>query len=631
MSFLHPEFLYYMLPPLFILFALLLTQKESQAEYFSEEVMSKLRVSANTLTLKARNALFLLMGVFMILALAQPVIKEGTVEVKAKSADIMIALDISDSMLATDVYPNRLEAAKQKALALLDETPNERIGIVAFAKNSYLVSPLSFDTGAVAFLLRQLDTTSITEKGTDFLSVIDIVSKSQKEQKKKYLLILSDGGDKSDFSEEIELAKEQGVTVFILGIATKKGAPIKLSDGNFIKHNGDIIISKLNENIIDLATKTGGVYIQSSTSSNDIKTMLREITNISDEKELKSEEIQRFIPLFYYPVAIALIILLIATSSISKRQKSSLPSVFVLFILLFSNLHVEAGMLDFMELNKAKEAYEKGDFENSAKLYEEYAKESGSGEGYYNSGNAYYKQKKYKEALQAYKKATFDTPDGRAKNFSNIGNAYVKEASQASLEKAVEAYEKSLEISEDKNTRENLEAVKKLIEKQKQDSKEDKKEDSDKKEQDKKDKDSKDNDKKDGDKKDGDKKESEDKQKKESDEKDENKEEKDSSKSEKSKDKQKNKDDMKSKEEDEKKEKEKSERGSEEKKKDDLKELEKDKSEDSKSTAKELNKSKMSDAEEQKWMQQLNTDSNTYLYQLNKEKPKNSDSDEKPW
>ncbi|QOY51300.1 VWA domain-containing protein [Candidatus Sulfurimonas baltica] len=630
MSFLHPEFLYYMLPPLFILFALLLTQKESQAEYFSEEVMSKLRVSANSLTLKARNTLFLLMGVFMILALAQPVIKEGTVEVKAKSADIMIALDISDSMLAEDIYPNRLESAKQKALTLLDEAPNERIGIVAFAKNSYLVSPLSFDTSAVSFLLRQLDTTSITEKGTDFLSVIDIVSKSQKEQKKKYLLILSDGGDKSDFSQEIELAKEQGVTVFILGVATKKGAPIKLSDGTFIKHNGDIIISKLNENIIELATKTGGVYIESSTSSNDIKTMLREITNISDEKELKSEEIQRFIPLFYYPLAIALMILLIATSSISKRQKSSLPSVFVLFILLFSNLHVEAGMLDFMELNKAKEAYEKGDFENSAKLYEEYAKESGSGEGYYNSGNSYYKQKKYKEALESYKKATFDTPEGRAKNFSNIGNAHVKEASQGSLEKAVEAYEKSLEESEDKNTRENLEAVKKLIEKQKQDSKEDNKEDSDKKDKDK-DQDKKDKESKENDKKDGDKKESEDKQKKESDEKDENKEEKDSSKSENSEDKQKNKDDMKSKEEKEKEEKEKREKENKEKKKDDLKELNKDEKDNSKDKTQEFDTSKMSEAEEQKWMQQLNTDSNTYLYQLNNEKPKNSDSDEKPW
>jgi Ca-activated chloride channel family protein len=625
MSFLNPEFLYYMLPPFFILFGLLLTQKESQAHFFSEEVMSKLRVSANTLTLKARNALFMLMGFFIIIALAQPVIKEGKVQIKAKSADIMIALDISDSMLAEDVYPNRLEMAKQKALTLLDESPNERIGIVAFAKNSYLVSPLSFDTSAVAFLLRQLDTTSITEKGTDFLSILDVVSKAQEKKDKKYLLILSDGGDKSNFSQEIEMAKDNGITVFVLGVATKKGAPIKLEDGTFIKQNGDIIVSKLNENISDLATKTGGVYIQSSTSSDDIKTMLREITNISDEKELKSEEIERYIPLFYYPVGMALFILLIATSSIRKKESVSVPSAFILFSLLFTNVHVEAAMLDFIQLNKAEKAYEKGNFEESAKLYERYAEESDSGEGYYNSANAYYKQKKYKEAIESYKKATFDTDDSRAKNYSNLGNAYVKEQGEDGLQKAVESYEKSLEIQEDKDTRENLEEVKKLLEKQKQDSKDDDKKDSDEK----KDKDKKDDKKQDS--KDGDKKESDEKQEKSSDEKDKSKDEKDSSKSKESEDKEKSSDDMKSKKEKEGQKNKDEKQKDKEEKKDKLDKLENKDKEKSSAAAQELQKQKMSDAEEQKWIDKLNTKSNTYLYQLNDSKVKRENSDEKPW
>src|SRR3990167_3937790 len=328
MTFLHPEFLYYMLPPLFILFGFLLTQKEAHADFFNQEVMDKLRVNANTLTLKARNALFFLMAFFMIIALAQPVLKDGKVEIKAKSADIMIALDISDSMLATDVYPNRLESAKEKVLTLLDEAPNEQIGVVAFAKNSYLVSPLSFDTASVSFLLRGLDTSSITEKGTDFLSILEVVSKTQKNQEKKIVLILSDGGDKDDFSQEIELAKKHGITVFVLGIATKQGAPIKLQDGTFIKHNGEIIISKLNEKIADLATKTGGVYIENTTSSNDIKTMLREIMSMSEEKELKSQEIEKNRPLFYYPLGMALLILLIATSSIGRKNRAASQKIF---------------------------------------------------------------------------------------------------------------------------------------------------------------------------------------------------------------------------------------------------------------------------------------------------------------
>ncbi|MEA1982621.1 MAG: VWA domain-containing protein, partial [Campylobacterota bacterium] len=271
MSFLHPEFLYYMLPPMFILFFFLLTQKTSQESFFSEEVMDKLRVSANTLTLKARNTLFLVIGILMVLALSGPVIDEGTVEVKAKSADIMIALDISDSMLGEDVYPNRLKLAKQKALELLKLAPNERVGVIGFARNSYLVSPLSFDHAAVGFLLRQLNTDSITEKGTNFFSMLEVVKNSVKKESKKYLLILSDGGDEDDFSKEIAYAKENNIAIFVLGVGTLKGAPIKLSNGEFIKHNGEVMISKLNESIKKLATQTGGVYIQSVNSRADVK------------------------------------------------------------------------------------------------------------------------------------------------------------------------------------------------------------------------------------------------------------------------------------------------------------------------------------------------------------------------
>jgi len=318
--------------------------------------MEKLRVSGGALSLKARNLLFFSVGVLMVVALAAPVIPEGKVEVKAKSADIMIALDISDSMLAQDVYPNRLEFAKQKALELLRLAPNERMGIIAFAKNSYLVSPLSFDHTAVAFLLRKLSTESITEKGTDFLSLLEALDKQVKKESQKYLLLLSDGGDASDFSKEIAFAKEKGISVFVLAIGTSKGAPVKLQDGEFIKENGNILISKRNENIASLATKTGGVYIESSNSLEDVKAMLLEIEAHSEKKELKSEEIERFIPLFYFPLGAALLLLLIATSSMSKREKVGLPSAFLLAAFFGLQGELNAGLLDFMELKNAKSA-----------------------------------------------------------------------------------------------------------------------------------------------------------------------------------------------------------------------------------------------------------------------------------
>ncbi|MFT7004329.1 MAG: Ca-activated chloride channel family protein [Sulfurimonas sp.] len=621
MSFLHPEFLYYMLAPLFILFGLLLSQKETQAPFFSQEIMEKLRVGSNTLTLRARNTLFLFIGFFMILALAQPVIDDGVVVIKAKSADIMIALDISDSMLAKDVYPNRLELAKQKALTLLSEAPTERVGIMAFAKNSYLVSPLSFDTSAVGFLLTQLDTTSITEKGTDFLSVLDVFSKSQKSEGEKYLLVLSDGGDSHDFSKEIALAKENNIVIFVLGMGTQKGAPIKLKDGSFIKQNGNILVSKLNENISDLATKTGGVYIKNTTSSSDITAMYKEIKGIGKTKELKSEEIHKYIPLFYYPVAIALFLLLIATSSMRKKVTQQLPLVFVLFGFMFASIDAKAGILDFMDIKEAKTAYEVGDYEKSAQLYEKYGEESKKGESFFNAGNSLYKQKKYKEALESYEKATFDDESLSAKNYSNKGNAFVK---SQNLQKAVESYEKSLKIKEDKDTRENLEAVKKFMEKQKKKDPKEKNKKDDKKQKNKNSKDKNDKNKSD-DSKNADKK---------SDKKDKQKKEQNSSKSENSKDKKQNSDDMKSKKEkdsdakDKKSEKEKKEQ------KEQLKKLDKSddkKSSKSQSQAKSGSKDKMSDAEEAKWLDKLNLEKNTYLYKLGKQKPIKETGNEKPW
>lgn len=624
MSFLHPEFLYYMLVPLFILFGLLLTQQESQAHFFSEEVMSKLRVSANTFTLKARNALFMLMGFFMIIALAQPVIDDGMVEVKAKSADIMIALDISDSMLAEDVYPNRIKLAKQKAIDLLKLEANERIGVIGFAKNSYLVSPLSFDHGAVSFLLSQLSTDSITEKGTDFLTMLDVVDNALDKKSKRYLLVLSDGGDKTDFSAEIHSAKEKNITVFILGIGTLKGSPIKLQDGTFITQNSQIIVSKLNENISELALKTGGVYIQNSKSDDDVKAMLQEIQKVGVEKEFKSEEVKRYIPLFYYPLGMALLLLLIATSSMRKKESSALVWGFLVLGTFFITPDAKAGMLDFLDLKNAKKAYENKEYDKAANLYEKHADKSSNGQSYYDAGNAFYKQKKYDKAIAAYEKATFDDEKSRADNLANKGNAYAKKGEQADLQKAVESYEQSLKIKEDKETRENLQKVQELLKKKQQDKK---KESDDKSQQKDKDKDSKD---------DKDKKESKDSQEKSKEEKDSKEKEKSQNENQKdSKDENKSKKDG-QKNQDEQKEKDSKQENNQSKQqqKQDLEQLSKDNNKTDNavdSAQQKASKDTMSDAEEKKWLQQLNMNKNTYMYMLNNQNNKEENSNEKPW
>ena len=132
-SFLHPEFIYLMLPALIILFALLLTQREVQEQFFSSRVLAKLRVDTKRLSARVRNVFYFLMFLFIILALAAPVIEKGEAEVKVKGDLFFVALDLSDSMRCKDVYPSRLQVAKQKLLALLKQDRNDRIGLIAFA------------------------------------------------------------------------------------------------------------------------------------------------------------------------------------------------------------------------------------------------------------------------------------------------------------------------------------------------------------------------------------------------------------------------------------------------------------------------------------------------------------------
>ena len=379
-----------------------------------------------------------------------------------------------------------------------------------------------------------------------------------------------------------------------------------------------------------MATKSGGVYIQNSTSSSDIEAMLSEIASLSEEKELKSEEVQKHIPLFYYPAGVALLLLLIATSSMGRSR--SVLSLLLALVALFQTPNVEAGMLDFLDLAEAKKAYEAKDYEKSAKAYRSYGEASGNGDSFYNAGNSFYKQGNYDEALNSYKKAVFEDESHKAKNLSNIGNAYAKQGKLESLKKAVEAYENSLKIKEDRDTRENLEAVKKAIEKQKKEQ-EKKNKDKNKKDKDKdKDKKEKENQKSDENK---DSKESKEDGKK-SDEDKKSDEKKDSSKSDKSKDKDQKDDEMKSQDE---KEQNKSKENNESKpqeKKDDLKKLDEQEKKDNNSSssaqqAQAGSVKQMSDAEADKWLNQLNKEKNTYMYRLDEQKPREEDPNEKPW
>ncbi len=456
MSFLYPIFIYLMLPLIVILFYFILTGAKENYAMFDKDVLDKLRSESKSLSRAARNTLYLCAFILMIIALAQPVIKEGEVIVQAKSADILIGIDISDSMKAEDRYPNRLDFAKSKAIELIKKAPHNRIGVLAFAKHDYIVSPLSFDHSSVAFLLSKVSTGNITEKGTRLDAMLHSAISMLEHAPQKNLLLFTDGGDNEDFEDEITLAKENGLRVFIIGIGSEKGSPVRERDGSFIKHRGDILISKLNSKIKTLATDTGGVYIESVLGEDDIDVMLKEIESIAEKTTLKEETIPQYTQLFYYPLALATFFLFLAFSSFPKRTIKTLLLGGLVFV---SADEVRAGLLDFQELKHAKEAYAQEEYEKSRSIYEEFSQHST--QALYNLGNSLYKSKEYEKALEAYSKAELSDPRLQAKVLHNSGNTHVK---LKQYQKALDAYEKALELYEDKETKENYEAVKELLE-----------------------------------------------------------------------------------------------------------------------------------------------------------------------
>ncbi|MDY0116752.1 MAG: VWA domain-containing protein [Sulfurimonadaceae bacterium] len=607
MSFLHPEFIYFMVVPLLVLFGLLLTQKKAEESFFSKEVLEKLRVGSKGLSLRVRNGLFFFIGFLMIIALAQPIIEDKEVQVKSKSADVIIALDISDSMLATDIYPTRLVNAKEKMKLFLELGKNERYAILAFARNAFLVAPLTFDRQASTFLLEKLDVSSITEKGTDFLVMLESIEKSFATKSRKFVLLFTDGGDNDDFTKEIAYAKKHNMVVLVLGFGTSKGAPIQNKEGIFIKDkSGSILISKRNDLISALATETGGVYVKSIKTDDDVKAIYKEIENMAP-KELQDAKIKKHIPLFYYPLALALFLLLIATSSFYKRETMKIPSFILVLSLVGFCTPSEAFVFDFLDIKDAKTAYNNAEYEKASELYLEHAKETNNPASYYNGANALYKQEKYEQAIEEYQHANFKEKEKQAKNYANLGNAHAMLETEEALEKAKESYEKSLGLEENKEVRENLEMVEKMLEEMKKQEQKDKNQ----------------NQEGDDENKDGDNDQNKDDANNQDDKKDSEEEQKD-----KNQNKDRDKDDKKENEKQDKQD------GEEEKQKNENQHAI---DEDKQDAQKDMNNSsqlidgEMSDEEVAKWLEKLNDKSSTYIYKLNKENQKQDTHYDKPW
>ena len=467
MSFLYQNVLFFMLLPSFILLFLIIKKGDKFSQYFTKDTLDKLSVSNRYFSTKARNITLLIALIFMIIALARPVINEKNISSKHKINSLVIAIDVSKSMLANDILPNRLSFAKEKTINIIDVYENFAIAVIVFAKDAFILSPLTQDLDSLKYLVNNLDYTLDFNNGTNIYATLEASNKLLKHYKNKNLILLSDGGDKKEFIEEIELANENKIKVYTIATATSKPTPIKLKNNTFLTNkNNQVVTVKLNENIKKLALQSGGGYIDFTLDNNDITQIKNEITSSFSKKEFKSKKYKAYTELFYYPLAIGIFLLLIAFSSLPNLKKlNKNANIFFIFI-IFSFLNpnsLKASIFDFKHIEDSKKAYEEKNYD---KAYNELLKVKESKEKEYNLANILYKQKKYKEAIKRYESIKSDDRNLEFNRLHNLGNAYAK---NKQYKNAIESYKNALKIKNNEATKQNLEKVKKLLDKNKKD------------------------------------------------------------------------------------------------------------------------------------------------------------------
>ncbi|WP_428025478.1 VWA domain-containing protein, partial [Arcobacter sp.] len=187
---------------------------------------------------------------------SRPVTNEKEQSVNQELIPVVIAIDASKSMLAQDVYPSRLKMAKKKISDLIKSSKQLSVGIIIFGESSFILSPLTNDFVSLNFLIENFDYNLSISNGSNIFSALEASNKLLNNYKSKNILLLSDGGNASDYKDEIEYANKNNLNIYIITIATNKPTPIPTKDGYLNDKDGNIAMVKLNENIKKLSLNT---------------------------------------------------------------------------------------------------------------------------------------------------------------------------------------------------------------------------------------------------------------------------------------------------------------------------------------------------------------------------------------
>ena len=322
MSFVNPQFFWVMVVP-FILFAFLIsTNKEKLSRVFDEKVLKRLSATDESMPMMVRNVLMFVAIFLMIVAMARPVMEKGDKKVEVEGLTLLTALDISGSMRSEDIYPNRLTFAKKKMTDFFDAMPSDEIGVVAFAYSPFVLAPFSSDKETLKMMVEGVDDSYINMGSTDFSALGELTSSLLEEKKPKVLVLFTDGGDEEAIAGFADILKIEKVDLYVVLVGTDKGAPVIDENGKpFTQKDGTIAITQRNDALGELAKENGGAYVVASNGTEDITGLVSVIRGKYKNQQQGEVLVKERIEYFYYPLGLAVLLLLILFSSMPRRRE----------------------------------------------------------------------------------------------------------------------------------------------------------------------------------------------------------------------------------------------------------------------------------------------------------------------
>ncbi len=304
-------------------------KKKKQKEFANSSLMNELSPQKSVFKPVLKMIFVLLSLSFLIIAMVNPKMGTQLKTVKRQGVDIVFALDVSKSMLAEDIAPNRLEKSKQIISKIIDKLGSDRVGIIIYAGNAYPLLPITTDHGAAKMFLQNAGPDMVSSQGTSINEALEL-SKTffdDDTQTNRFLFVISDGEDHEENSGKI--AKEIvdiGIRTYTIGIGTNKGAPIPVNiNGKFQGYKKDnkdeVVITKLNvETLKDIAQNGEGKYIYGNKTSKTIE-YVEELLLKADKKEFESKQFSDYKDQFQWFIGFGLLFLVLDAFLLNKKTK----------------------------------------------------------------------------------------------------------------------------------------------------------------------------------------------------------------------------------------------------------------------------------------------------------------------